>query len=74
MDELDVGIHEVSEDIMAVKVEYTDENGLRKCVVVVLSYMTTQGDKAARENYINYKIAKKIVNGNMNGKVILMGE
>ena len=74
VEELDVGAHEMSEDIMAVKVEYTEVSGIRECVIVVLCYMTTQGVRAARENEIKYGIVKRIVRENMNGRVIVMGD
>ena len=74
VEELDVGVHEMSEDIMAVRVEYTEVSGIRECVVVVLCYMTTQGVRAARENEIKYEIVKRIVRENINGRVIVMGD
>ena len=71
--ELDVGSCEMSEDLLALKIEYK-RGEKRECLIMVVCYMTTAGVDAARDNARKYAIIKKVVQENMNEKVMVMGD
>ena len=82
-DVLSVGDCDMSEDIMAVKLEYGDVKK-REHLYVCVCYMTVEGQGAQAENKRKYDIVKNFVNlygsekalvvGDMNGHIGLLGE
>ena len=80
---LNVGECDLSEDIIAVKLEY-EELSLRKCLYVCVCYMTVERQDAQAENKCKYECVKKfvrlqkrdrvIVIADMNGHIGLVGE
>ena len=55
VEEIEVGKCEMSEDIMAVNVEY-GENGKRGRMLVIVCYMTVEGADARQDNERKYSI------------------
>ena len=73
VDEMDIGNSEMSEDILALKIKHKS-CGIKESLVVVVCYMTTAGEDAARDNERKYAIVKKVVRENRNEKVMIMGD
>ena len=82
---LNIGECSMSEDIIAVKLEYGDESGGQNGnVYICLCYMTVEGHGAADENRRKYDVVQQFVNkykdeqvivlGDMNGHIGLLGE
>ena len=57
---LDVGDSAESEDVLAARVECKNECGRTERVVVVVVYMTVEGERAVRENSRKYSILRRI--------------
>ena len=47
---MDVGDSAESEDVLAVRVECRNESGRDERMIVVVVYMTVEGDRAVRES------------------------
>ena len=74
VEELDVGESLESEDVLATRVEYVNEYGRPDKLVVVVVYMTVEGERAIRENSRKYGLLKKIVREHARERVIVMGD
>ena len=74
VEKLDVGSCDMSEDILAVRVECAGEQGKNERFVVVVVYMTVMGERAVRENNRKYSILKKFVREYSGEKVMIMGD
>ncbi len=72
-EEINVGTDEMSEDILAMKLEYKVRNVVER-VVMVVCYMTVQGMNAARDNERKYEILRNLVRENVNEKIVIMGD
>ena len=55
-------------------VEYVNERGKPDKLVVVVVYMTVEGERAVRENSRKYSLLKKIVREHARERVIIMGD
>ena len=44
--------HAMSEDVLAVRVEHIGQQGRRKRMIMIVVYMTVEGERAGRENSI----------------------
>lgn len=74
VEELDIGDSAESEDVLAVRVECRSERGRAERIVVVVVYMTVEGDRAVRENGRKYSVLKKIAREYAGERVIVMGD
>ena len=74
VEELDVGDSAESEDVLAVRVECRNESGRAERIVVVVVYMTVEGDRAVTENGRKYSVLKKIARDYTGEKMIVMGD
>ncbi len=84
VEEISVGESEMSEDILAVKVEYATTKNERMQMVMIVCYMTVEGVRSERENREKYACIKKVLDeyshemivviGDMNGHVGVLGE
>ena len=61
VDEIDVANSAMSEDVLAVRVEYIDQQVRSERMIMIVVYMTVEVERARRENSMKYKILKKIV-------------
>ena len=73
VEELNVGECEMSEDVMAVRLEYTAGRE-RESVTVIVCYMTVEGVEARMENERKYRIIERLVQEHKNERVIVMGD
>ena len=73
VEEIDVGDSALSEDILAARVECKDGSGRSETVIIVVVYMTVEGERAARENSGKYGVLKRIVREHAGERVIVMG-
>ena len=74
VEEMDVGTSADSEDILAVKVECRNEKGKPESMIVVVAYMTVEGERAIRENRGKYDILRKVVREHARERVVVMGD
>lgn len=74
VEELDVGNSASSEDVLAVSVECKNKKGRLERVVMVVVYMTVEGERAVRENRGKYNILRKVVREHAGERVIVMGD
>ena len=51
----------MSEDVLAVRVEYIGQQDRSKRMIMIVVYMIVEGERARREKSMIYKILKKIV-------------
>ena len=61
VEEIDIGNSAASEDALDARVECKDGCGRSEKVIVVVAYMTVEGERAARENSGKYSLLKKLV-------------
>ena len=71
---INVGECELSEDIMAVKLEYGELVGQRECLYVCVCYMTIEGQGAQAENKRKYECVKNFVSAHEDEKVLVIGD
>ena len=74
VEEIDVGNSASSEDVLAVRMECMSRSGRSEKVVMVVVYMTVEGERAVRENKSKYDLIKKFVRENASERVIVMGD
>ena len=74
VEEIDVGSCASSEDVLAVRVKCMNRRGRAECVIMVLVYMTVEGERAVRENTEKYAIIRKVVREHRQERVIVMGD
>ena len=74
VEQLDVGNNAVSEDILAVRLECKSNPGKTEQMIVIVVYMTVEGERATRENRNKYEILRKIVRDCAQEKIIIMGD
>ena len=73
VEELDVGDSVESEDVLAARVEYMNECGRDERLVVLVVYMTVEGDRAVRDNSRKYGVLKKTLREHAMEKVVVIG-
>ena len=83
VEEIEVGDCEMSEDVMAVRLEYR-AHGQKERLIVIVCYMTVNGTGAKAENEKKYGVIQRLVEkfkderlivmGDMNGHVGVLGE
>ena len=74
MEEIESGNHALEpleEDVMVVKLEI---KGKKKCLIVIVCYMTVEGEHARVENEIKYNSLKKLVEKFGDEEVLIMGD
>ena len=71
MEELESGNKVMDEDIMIVKLEIESK---KKCLIVIVCYMTVEGEHAREENETKYNSLKKWVEKFGNEEVLIMGD
>ena len=71
MEELESGNKAMDEDIMIVKLEI---EGKKECLIVIVCYMTVEGEHAREENKIKYESLKKWIEKFGNDEVVIMGD
>ena len=74
VEEIDVGSCASSEDVLAVRIECMNKHGRPESMIMVVVYMTVEGNRAARENSRKYDILKRIVREYQRERVIVMGD
>ena len=74
VDEIDVGDNEMSEDVLAVRVECMDQHEQMVKFIVVVVYMTVEGGRAARENWMKLDAIRKVLRENAGERVMVMGD
>ena len=50
VERLDVGTSAASEDVLAASVEWVDEGGKPERMIVIVVYMTVEGERGVKEN------------------------
>ena len=73
VEEVDVGNCEMSEDIMAVNLEYK-EKGKSGRMLLIVCYMTVEGRDARQDNERKYSIIERMIRGRMREEIIVMGD
>ena len=71
--EIDVGECEMSEDVMAVRLEYKVGRDREK-IILIVCYMTVERAEARAENARKYRIVERLAQENKNERVIVMGD
>ena len=74
LEEIDIGNGEMSEDIIAMRVECKGGQNETESFVIVIVYMTVEGERAKRENKEKYKIINGIVKEYARERIIVMGD
>ena len=74
VEEIDVGTSAASEDVLAMKVECVNEKGKSERMIVIVAYMTVEGERAVRENRGKYEVMRKTVRDFSSEKVLIMGD
>ena len=72
-EELNIGECEMSEDLMAIKLEYNGEKE-RESLYVCVCYMTVEGQEGKVENKKKYEILKQFVREHKNERVLVVGD
>ena len=71
MEELESGNNAMDEDIMIVKLEIKEK---KECLILIVCYMTVEGEHAREENEIKYNCLKKWIEKFGNNEVVIMGD
>ena len=71
MEEIESGKNVMDEDIMIVKLEFKDR---KKCLIVIVCYMTVEGENARVENEIKYNSLKRLIGKFDDEEVLIMGD
>ena len=72
---MNVGDCDMSEDILAVRVEFSGKlDGRKERLYVCICYMTVEGQNAPIENRRKYEIVQKFVEEHRKEKIIIMGD
>jgi hypothetical protein len=69
VEEISVGKSEISEDIIAVKVEYATNKNERMQMVMIVCYMTVEGVRSERDKREKYACIKKVLDEYRGGRV-----
>ena len=74
VEDIDVGNCDMSEDILATKVEFKGVHGKRESLILLVVYMTVEGERGIRENKLNYNILKRVARVHANERIMIMGD
>ena len=74
VEEISVGQSEMSEDILAVKIEYATTKYERMQMVMIVCYMTVEGVRSERENREKYACIKKVLDEYSHEMIVVMGD
>ena len=74
IEEIDVGNCESSEDVLALRVECKNKCGKLESMIVIVVYMTVEGERAVRENTAKYAVVRKVMNEHRDERMIVMGD
>ena len=69
---MDVGDCDMSEDILAVRLENVGR--VKESIYVCVCYMTREGPGARLENVRKYEIVKRFVNDHVNERILIVGD
>ena len=71
---IDIGNCEMSEDLLAVRLEFEGKNHKRETIYVCVCYMTVESEIGRVENRRKYALLQKFVEDYRNQKVLIMGD
>ena len=71
---LDIGSCAMSEDVLAVKLEFNCGNCKKEVLYLCVCYMTVEGDKGKLENPKKYELLQKFMLDHQNEKIMILGD